>query len=206
VNVYINGVASQFGAAFIVDGEKVIFTKRASPEPGDTLRAVYETAASSRGISGSVVPITNDRTKALVEKALLESIVRHGVTPDAPTRVAELVPDAIERRTTAVKDRTLSSLSMLTRRIGASKKSTAAMVGRGTMDASGVEGTGDLPVESPYSALLGVDDSRSNVLSGLTPTDRGVKKSPQFRSISMLQRRLDDADQERRKVEGGEIQ
>ena len=96
-----------------------------------------------------------------------------------------------------------ASVAMLARRIGEEAKSARLKSGNHEEPLSGFEGIGDLPVASPYSRLLGTEATEPNQLLASPIEKRRVVAAPRLRSLSILQQRLDSADQNEMKASKG---
>jgi len=164
--------------------------------------------------------ISPDQTRSLVRQVLIELAI-HEKIPAAPSidtvgartvtgRVlpsfpagdsapgsAPLVTPVLSNEGTSVRRATTkdqtgrprvpASLSMLSRRLTGSLYPTPSL--------SGLEGTGDLPVVSPYSILLG-NASKTSLQQTAVPPKGNRTESRRLRSIPLLQERLEASDQQ----------
>jgi hypothetical protein len=126
----------------------------------------------------------------------------HVVRPDStsPATVSRVqVPMSAQDSTPARRAASgPASISLLSRRIATWGKGPAAQWGKATSTYSGLEGVGDIPVTSPYAALLS-DSPRSPRVQGTSSTQ---SVSPGLRSLSMLKERLDESYEAQRETVG----
>lgn len=130
----------------------------------------------------------------------------HIIHPDTPVPTAPVVE--VPKAARAVQSpkggqKVLASLSSLTRRLSEPRQHVSSERGTTGQSLSGFEGIGDLPVASPYSILLGTESRNPLRQTAASPREHSKVVGPRFRSLSMLQQRLDASDQAQQKSNSG---
>jgi hypothetical protein len=208
IRVFVNGLELLFGSGFQANGQTITIASGSIPRSGDLVRVSYETSLPNNQHLTRSAAITDDRTVTLVNQTLLEALLREEIPGSAPIATNStpgtsdpIVTRSSKTRVQAVKQRSTESLSLLSRRIEdevrsthPSKKVQRERVEEQDTPLNGFEGTGDLPLPSPYSTVLGTNTEKSTQNTSTSTTGRGAVAAPRLRSISMLQQSLDSAD------------
>jgi hypothetical protein len=208
VKLFLNQIELVQGTQYRVNGQILDFMFPTIPKVGDTLVVMYQV----RSIDSAAAPEARDvvmspeRTQSLVQSALSEAVVAERIpTPASSGKVNS--PGAPSREIGMRQRDKLGSITLLGQRLDDRRISNSANQQRGTEPLVGLDGTGDLPITSPYSVLLGAHSTgvRAVLGTGLGVTGNAMDLTTP-RSILLLERRFNslmptDGDASRPTVE-----
>ncbi len=193
VRLFLNDQELASREDFTVIGRKVVLAPRFVPHQGDTLRVSFHSDAALQGSASSDPPVSGTMTPPATEQSPVDAIPPDGGSADNSMSSGSTASITIGTQMPSSKSNDVASLAFLNRRLVEQRRSSDKA--RTSMKIS--EATGDLPIISPYSRLLGVE-SKDDPLGELShPVHvRTIIIGSQLRSIEILQQRLDATNQE----------
>jgi hypothetical protein len=192
VRLFLNQIELTQGTQYRVSDQILDFMLPTIPKLGDTLVVMYQvrTVDSTAAPGARDVVMSQERTQSLVQSALREAVLAESVPTPASSGKANL-SDAPSRVIGTTQQGRLGSIILLGQRLDHRRILDSANQQRGTEPLVGLDGTGDLPITSPYSVLLGAHPTGAPAVLGTgqgaagTPTDLTTP-----RSILLLERRF----------------
>jgi hypothetical protein len=192
VKLFLNQIELTQGTQYRVSGQILDFIFPTIPKVGDTLFVTYQvrTVDSSTAPETRDVVMSQERTQSLVRSALSEVVLAERLpTPASPGKTNSVGAPSHEIR--MKQQGTLGSIRSLEQRLDDRRITDSANQQRGPQPLVGLDGTGDLPVTSPYSVLLGAHPTDAGAVLG---TGLGAAANATDlttpRSILLLERRF----------------
>jgi hypothetical protein len=167
VKLFLNQIELAQGTQYRVNGQILDFVFPTIPTIGDTLVVMYQV----RTVDSTAVPeardvvMSQERSQSLVQSALSEAVLAERIPTPASSGKANS-PGASSREIGMKQQGTLGSITLLGQRLDDRRIPDSANQQRGTEPLVGLDGTGDLPITSPYSVLLGAHPTGARAVLG----------------------------------------
>jgi hypothetical protein len=192
VKLFLNQMELTQGTQYRVNQQILDFMLPTIPKLGDTLVVMYQvrTVDSSAAPGARDVVMSQGRAQSLVQSALSEEVLAERIPTPAQSGKANL-SDASSRVIGTTQRGTFGSITLLGQRLDRRHILDSAKQQRGTEPLVGLDGTGDLPITSPYSVLLGAHPTGARAVLGTGRGAAGNATDPTTpRSILILERRF----------------
>jgi hypothetical protein len=208
VKLFLNQIELAQGTQYHVNGQILDFIVPTIPKVGDSLFVMYQvrTVDSNTAPEKRDVVMSKERTQSLVRSALSEVVL--GERLPTPASSGKTNPaNAPSHEIRMEQQGTLGSIRSLEQRLDDRRITDSANQQRGSQPPVGLDGTGDLPVTSPYSVLLGAHPTDAGAVLGTGLGAAANATDPTTpRSILLLERRFNslmptDADASKPTVE-----
>ncbi len=208
LHLYINGLDLTSSAGLQVSGNKVTLANGLAPKRGDLVKASYRLAAErSFQVAPSAVSLSSAHQDALIRAILLQSIGNPPLesqaaysTSDLPISSLSPIPEnsRSEKHSQHPKRNVDADFATLNSRISdhprkvraGGTKHSESLIGEDTAS----DGLGDVPLPSPYTALLEGRRSVATPFSDQSKAERSLGGQQTPRSIKMLEERLSTPD------------